>query len=68
MTRYTPVSVPSKSDGRLDIILQEHADGWMEMQEMKKHPRKRMYRARAHSNPLNDANFDVPAHPDEYDW
>ena len=37
-------------------------------QEMKKHPRKRMYRARAHSNPLNDASFDVPAHPDEYDW
>ncbi|EIE27311.1 guanine-7-methyltransferase, partial [Coccomyxa subellipsoidea C-169] len=33
-----------------------------------KHPRKRLYRARAHSNPLNDANFDVPAHPDQYDW
>lgn len=27
-----------------------------------------MYRARAHSNPLNDANFNVPAHPDDYDW
>ncbi len=33
-----------------------------------KHPRKRLYRARAHSNPLNDANFDVPAHPAQYDW
>ena len=33
-----------------------------------KHPRKRLYRARAHSNPLNDAKFDVPAHPDQYDW
>ncbi|CAL5228892.1 g12108 [Coccomyxa viridis] len=36
--------------------------------EMRQHPRKRMYRARAHSNPLNDSNFDVPAHPDDYDW
>lgn len=33
-----------------------------------KHPRKRLYRARAHSNPLNDANFDVPAYPAQYDW
>ena len=38
------------------------------LQALKQHPRKRLYRARAHSNPLNDASFDVPAHPDEYDW
>ncbi|CAK0784917.1 hypothetical protein CVIRNUC_008122 [Coccomyxa viridis] len=41
-----------------------HAD----TKALKQHPRKRLYRARAHSNPLNDASFDVPAHPDEYDW
>ena len=33
-----------------------------------KHPRKRLYRARAHSNPLNDAHFPVPAHPDAFNW
>lgn len=33
-----------------------------------KHPRKRMYRARAHSNPLNDAIFDVPTSPAEANW
>lgn len=33
-----------------------------------RHPRKRMYRARAHSNPLNDNLFDVPACPSEVDW
>lgn len=32
------------------------------------HPRKRFYRARAHSNPLNDASFDVPTRPEDYDW
>jgi hypothetical protein len=32
------------------------------------HPRKRMYRARAHSNPLNDNSFNAPSHPDEMDW
>ena len=31
-------------------------------------PRKRFYRARAHSNPLNDSSFDVPAHPDDASW
>ncbi|GIL92891.1 hypothetical protein Vretimale_14797 [Volvox reticuliferus] len=32
------------------------------------HPRKRFFRARAHSNPLNVADFDVPARPEEFDW
>lgn len=32
------------------------------------HPRKRFYRARAHSNPLNDQSFDVPTKPEEFDW
>ncbi|GLC33046.1 hypothetical protein PLESTB_000376800 [Pleodorina starrii] len=32
------------------------------------HPRKRFYRARAHSNPLNVADFDVPTRPDDLDW
>ncbi|KXZ57036.1 hypothetical protein GPECTOR_1g97 [Gonium pectorale] len=32
------------------------------------HPRKRFYRARAHSNPLNDASFDVPTRPEDFDW
>mmetsp|Transcript_10509 Transcript_10509/g.29899 ORF Transcript_10509/g.29899 Transcript_10509/m.29899 type:complete len:257 (+) Transcript_10509:69-839(+) len=31
-------------------------------------PRKRFYRARAHSNPLNDQYFPVPTRPQEYDW
>ena len=31
-------------------------------------PKKRLYRSRAHSNPLNDQHFSVPAHPDAYDW
>lgn len=31
-------------------------------------PKKRLYRSRAHSNPLNDSHFSVPAHPDAYDW
>jgi len=28
----------------------------------------RDFRARAHSNPLNDGNFDVPARPSDVDW
>ncbi|GLI65576.1 hypothetical protein VaNZ11_009148 [Volvox africanus] len=32
------------------------------------HPRKRFFRARAHSNPLNVADFDVPTRPEEFDW
>ena len=31
-------------------------------------PKKRLYRSRAHSNPLNDQHFQVPARPDAYDW
>ena len=38
------------------------------IQGVHKHPKKKYYRARAHSNPLNDAHFPVPAHPSEYDW
>lgn len=32
------------------------------------HPRKRFYRARAHSNPLSDAHFPVPISPAHIDW
>lgn len=30
-------------------------------------PRKRFYRARAHSNPLSDSHFPIPISPDEVD-
>ncbi|KAL5200312.1 hypothetical protein ABZP36_021515 [Zizania latifolia] len=30
-------------------------------------PRKRFYRARAHSNPLSDSHFPIPISPDEFD-
>lgn len=32
------------------------------------YPHKRFYRARAHSNPLNDAHFPVPTSPADVDW
>lgn len=32
------------------------------------HPRKRFYRARAHSNPLSDSHFPVPISPAHIDW
>ncbi|KAH7366314.1 hypothetical protein KP509_18G072300 [Ceratopteris richardii] len=32
------------------------------------HPRKRFYRARAHSNPLSDSQFPVPVSPAHMDW
>ena len=38
------------------------------IQTTAKHPRKAMYRARAHSNPFNDPIYDVPACPSEMDW
>lgn len=31
-------------------------------------PQKKFYRARAHSNPLSDAQFSVPISPSEFDW
>ena len=31
-------------------------------------PKKRLYRARAHSNPLNDHSFDVPLTPKHVNW
>ena len=31
-------------------------------------PKKRLYRARAHSNPLNDQAFEVPSTPNHVDW
>ena len=31
-------------------------------------PRKKMYRARAHSNPLSDQIFDVPLNPESVNW
>ncbi|GAB4823506.1 hypothetical protein N2152v2_010552 [Parachlorella kessleri] len=33
-----------------------------------KHPKKQLYRARAHSNPLNDIHFPVPTHPGDFNW
>jgi tRNA (guanine-N7-)-methyltransferase len=30
-------------------------------------PRKRFYRARAHSNPLSDSHFPIPISPDDFD-
>jgi len=35
---------------------------------MSKLPRKKMYRARAHSNPLSDQIFDIPEDPNAVDW
>ncbi|KAJ7567291.1 hypothetical protein O6H91_02G141200 [Diphasiastrum complanatum] len=32
------------------------------------HPKKRFYRARAHSNPLSDSQFPVPISPAHFDW
>ena len=32
------------------------------------HPKKRFYRQRAHCNPLNDQNFEVPSSPAYVDW
>lgn len=33
-----------------------------------KHPKKRNYRQRAHSNPLSDHSFDYPVSPSSMDW
>ncbi|KAL0025379.1 hypothetical protein WJX79_002218 [Trebouxia sp. C0005] len=33
-----------------------------------KHPRKALYRARAHANPLSDSQWPVPARPSDYNW
>ncbi|KAF3792072.1 tRNA guanine-N-7-methyltransferase [Nymphaea thermarum] len=33
-----------------------------------RHPRKRFYRARAHSNPLSDSHFPVPVTPSHFDY
>ena len=33
-----------------------------------KHPKKRNYRQRAHSNPLSDHSFDYPVSPNAMDW
>ena len=62
------MAMPSKVNKYQEKLCRKEFLHLGEAQEMKQHPRKRMYRARAHSNPLNDANFDVPAHPDAYDW
>eukprot|EP00798_Chlamydomonas_sp_ICE-L_P007848 gene7848-1054_t len=36
---------------------------------LNKHPRRRMYRARAHSNPLSDSiRLEIPKGPSEMDW
>ncbi|KAI8463324.1 MAG: putative methyltransferase-domain-containing protein [Monoraphidium minutum] len=45
-----------------------HLGGVGAHQATAKHPRKSMYRARAHSNPFNDPIYDVPPHPDDMDW
>lgn len=41
--------------------------GWHYLQEVKL-PKKQLYRARAHSNPLNDQFFDVPLSPAHVNW
>jgi tRNA (guanine-N7-)-methyltransferase len=41
--------------------------GGGQQQASGKLPRKRFYRARAHSNPLSDSHFPVPVSPDEFD-
>ena len=40
----------------------------MLLRQGKERPKKRLYRARAHSNPLNDAHFPVPSSPEAVDW
>ena len=42
--------------------------GAPDQQDPKSKPKKKLYRARAHSNPLNDQSFDVPTTPDGIDW
>ncbi|OEL16154.1 tRNA (guanine-N(7)-)-methyltransferase [Dichanthelium oligosanthes] len=42
-------------------------DGQQQASAAGKLPRKRFYRARAHSNPLSDSHFPVPVSPDEVD-
>ncbi|CAN6448577.1 unnamed protein product [Victoria cruziana] len=37
-------------------------------QRSTRHPRKRFYRARAHSNPLSDSHFPVPLTPSHFDY
>ena len=44
---------------------QQSAPG--DAQEVKM-PKKAIYRARAHSNPLNDSVFPVPLSPDHVEW
>ena len=40
-----------------------------EMREVHvKHPRKRNYRQRAHSNPLSDHSFEYPVRPETMNW
>lgn len=35
---------------------------------LEKHPRKKFFRQRPHSNPLSDHLFDIPVSPDAVDW
>ncbi|KAK2703149.1 hypothetical protein QYM36_018344 [Artemia franciscana] len=35
---------------------------------MGKHPQKKYYRQRAHSNPISDHSFDYPVSPEEMNW
>eukprot|EP00884_Botryococcus_braunii_P022675 jgi/Botrbrau1/9091/Bobra.0305s0001.1 len=51
-----------KVDNRLKGVIGRQSDLGV------KPPKKRLYRARAHSNPLNDAHFPVPVYPGAMDW
>eukprot|EP00887_Chlorella_sp_A99_P007960 scaffold12.g7960.t1 len=47
---------------------QHQQQGQQGQREEVKLPRKHVYRARAHSNPLNDATFPVPLAPETMEW
>jgi hypothetical protein len=47
---------------------QAQAQGQQAQGKHKSMPKKRFYRARAHSNPLSDSQFPVPVKPDEFNW
>ena len=51
----------------LEIIRYEPEELHSTLQGVK-HPRKALYRARAHANPLSDSQWPVPARPSDYDW
>lgn len=64
------LSSPSLSRPSVPPVLvptMTRTNGGGQQQPAGKLPRKRFYRARAHSNPLSDSHFPVPVSPDEFD-